>query len=144
VATRVRLSVSEILGSILSPWPSPPTPVAGTAAMRLTTDRSVYRAGEQGAVIVRNESSCMVRLSLCSRQLEQELGDAWLVRDRSPGPGEISTAPPVLLPPGATTGASFRLPRGLGPGIYRWRFLGTGEQQRGNGERLTNSFGIEA
>jgi hypothetical protein len=50
----------------------------------------------------------------------------------------------MVLPPGATTGASFRLPRGLGPGLYRWRFFGTGEQQQGNGERLTNSFGIEA
>jgi len=48
-----------------------------------------------------------------------------------------------MLPPGATKDASFRLPRGLGPGIYRWRFIGIGEQ-RGNSERLTNSFGIEA
>jgi hypothetical protein len=112
--------------------------------MRLTTDRLTYRAGEQGAVIARNESSRIVRLNLGSRQLEQELGDAWLVRDRSPGPGEISTASPVMLPPGATTGASFRLPRGLVPGIYRWRFFAIGEQQQGNGERLTNSFGIEA
>ena len=122
-------------------------PLAGTVAMRLTTDRLTYRAGEQGAVIARNESSRIVRLSLGSRQLEQELGDAWLVRERSPGPGEICTASAMMLPPGATTGASFRLPRGLRPGVYRWRFFGIGEQrgaQRGNSERLTNSFGIEA
>jgi hypothetical protein len=142
VATRRRLSVAEILGSVLSSG-SRAAPVFAAAVLRFTTDRPAYRAGEQGAVIVRNDGSHIVRLNLCPRQLEQQLGDAWLVRERSPGPGEICTTVSIVLPPGATSGTGFRLPRGLGPGTYRWRFFGIGAPPE-NAEGLTNIFGVEA
>ena len=147
MAARLRLSASQILGSVLTHRSNSASAVAVSAAVRFATDRHAYRAGEQGAVTVRNASSQIVRLNLCPRQLEQQLGDAWVVRDRSPGPGEICATASVLLPSGATSGASFRLPRGLAPGMYRWRFLGLvaqGGVPLGAGERLTNSFGIEA
>jgi hypothetical protein len=147
MATRLRLSASQILGYVLTRGPSPLTERTELAAVALATDRLVYRAREQGAVTVRNESSRMLLLNLCGRQLEQRLGDAWLVRERSPGPGEVCTTEPRVLEPGATVRTRFRLPGALPEGTYRWRFFGIGDLAGvppGAGERLTNSFGVEA
>lgn len=145
VATRIRLSVSEILGSMLTTRFS--APMAGPRpALQLTTDRRAYHPGEQGAIIIRNDGSRIVRLSSCRRQLEQQQDGAWLVRERWPGPDEPGTTASVLLPPGATGGTGFRLPRGLAAGTYRWRFVGIGEQPAalpGNSDRLTNNFVVE-
>ena len=71
MVTRIRLSVSEILGSMLTTRLSAPTS-GPLPALRLTTDRPAYHPGEQGAIMVRNDGSRIVRLSLCRRQLEQQ------------------------------------------------------------------------
>jgi hypothetical protein len=89
----------------------------------------------------------MLLLKLCRRQLEQQVGDAWLVRERSPGPGEVCRTEPRVLEPGATVRTGFRLPRALPEGTYRWRFFGIGDLAGvppWAGERLTNIFGVEA
>ena len=69
------------------------------------------------------------------------------MQEHLPHPEEPGTTACVLLPPGATGGTGFRLPRGLAPGTYRWRFVGIGEQPAalpGNADRLTNNFVVEA
>jgi uncharacterized protein YfaS (alpha-2-macroglobulin family) len=145
-AARLRLSASQILTSVLTRSSGPLSGRTELAAVALATDRLVYRPGEQGTVTVRNESSRMLLVNLCGRQLEQQLGDAWFVRERSPGPGEVCRTEPRVVDPGGTARTTFRLPRALPEGVYRWRFFGVGDLSgvpRGSSERLTNSFGVE-
>jgi hypothetical protein len=98
-------------------------------------------------VTLRNDGPRSLGFCLCPRQLEQQLGDMWLVRERSPGPGEVCTAELCVLQPGAAASTGFRLARALPPATYRWRFLSIGGLaggSSGSGERLTNTFRVEA
>ena len=109
----------------------------------MATDRTTYQPGTQGIVTLRNQGSSPLRFNLYPRQLEQQLGDSWFVRDRLPGPGELSTAEAGLLEPEGVRRTAFRLPRGLTLGTYRWRFFAIGELTGARGERVTNSFRVE-
>jgi hypothetical protein len=106
-----------------------------------------YRPGDHGKVTLRNDGPRALGFCLCPRQLEQQLGDMWIVRERSPGPGEVCTAELCLLQPGGTASTGFRLPRALPAATYRWRFLDVGDvagAPPGRGEHLTNTFQVEA
>lgn len=105
----------------------------------------MYRPGDQGIATLRNPRSPALRYNLCLRQLEQQLGDRWVVRERSPGPGEVCTAALRLVEPGETVSTGFRLSRGLTAGTYRWRFGGDlADGGAGGEEHLTNSFQVQA
>jgi hypothetical protein len=143
------LPASHVVGSILAPsWATPFSPeVAESGAGTLTTDRTTYRPGDHGKVTLRNDGPRALGFCLCPRQLEQQLGDMWLVRERSPGPGEVCTAELCVLQPGAAASTGFRLARALPPATYRWRFLSIGGLAggpSGSGARLTNTFRVEA
>ncbi len=143
------LPASHVVGSILAPSraSSFSAEVAESGSGTLTTDRTTYRPGDHGTVTLRNPGPQAVRFCLCPRQLEQQLGDMWLVRERSPGPGEVCTAEPRLLQPGAAASTGCRFARALPPATYRWRFLSIGGLAggpSGSGERLTNTFRVEA
>jgi hypothetical protein len=148
MALRRPLPASPILGSILTVSLSSPfkSEVVQPGPGALNTGRARYRPGDQGTVTLRNHASWALGFNLCPRQLEQQLGDRWIVRERSPGPGEVCTAERRLLEPGETVGTTFRLPRGLAAGTYRWRFFGVevlAGARPGRGEHLTNSFRVE-